>query len=376
MSEIQFSVLLDALYAAAGDHAAWQRFLAKFVASLGAQSSVLLAFNDRNVSYNINASVGVSQEANALYNEHYSLVDLWFLAGKDLFRPGLVYNGLKLCSAQQFDKSEFYNDFLKRYCDNLFYLCGAVLEMGPNQTAPPLLLSIHRNRRKGAFQQHELRVLGRMVPHLQRGMELHRRIVDLRLKSDMQSWALDQVSLGIILLRADGKVLVANKPAIELCAAKRGLTLGTGGLHALLPRHEGVLQHMISAAALKTEYDAERALKIPSVEENKALVVTVTRTKTPDLFALASDAVVAVFITDPDNHPIPPAQMLTSLFGLTPAEARLAILLAEGNTLQDSADRLRVTLATVRTQRMQIFQKTGTVRQSHLVSLLLRLNSV
>ncbi len=376
MSEKQFSALLDTLYGAAGDHPAWQRFLAKFVSLLGAQSSVLLAFNDRNASYNINVSVGVSQEANVLYNEHYSQVDPWFLAGKEVFRPGLVYNGLKLCPAQHFDKSEFYNDFLKRHCDNLFYLCGAVLEMEPNQTAPPLLLSIHRNRRKGAFQQHELRVLGRMVPHLQRGIELHRRIVDLRLKSDMQSWTLDQVSFGIVLLRAGGKILVANKSATELCTAKRGLALGASGLHALLPRHERVLQHMISAAASRTECDAERALKISSVEENKALVVTVTRTNTPDLFALAPDAVVAVFITDPDNHPIPPAQMLTSLFGLTPSEARLAILLAEGNTLQDSAERLRVTLATVRTQRMQIFQKTGTVRQSHLVSLLLRLNSV
>ena len=65
--------------------------------------------------------------------------------------------------------------------------------------------------------------------------------------------------------------------------------------------------------------------------------------------------------------------MLCELFRLTPAEARLAGLLAEGYVLKEAADHLGVTIATVRSQRKQGFQKTGASRQSELVRLVLRL---
>lgn len=62
---------------------------------------------------------------------------------------------------------------------------------------------------------------------------------------------------------------------------------------------------------------------------------------------------------------------LRAEFGLTKAEARLAIALADGCSPAQAADRFDVKLTTVRSQLQQIFAKTGTSRQAELVAMLL-----
>jgi DNA-binding CsgD family transcriptional regulator len=59
-------------------------------------------------------------------------------------------------------------------------------------------------------------------------------------------------------------------------------------------------------------------------------------------------------------------------YKLTPAEARIAIFLAEGGTVADCAAQSRVAQATVRSHLKSIFRKTGAVRQADLSALLLR----
>jgi DNA-binding CsgD family transcriptional regulator len=157
-----------------------------------------------------------------------------------------------------------------------------------------------------------------------------------------------------------------------MCRGARGLNLSSKGLHATVSRDDHVLQGLIQAAASGGGECAPPSIRIANAE-GKHLIVVVTRTRAADFLTISPDAIVAVFISDPEKHPRPQARFLCGLFGLTGAESRLAILLVQGNTLQDSADRLDVTPATVRSQLMQVFQKTGTSRQSQLVSLLLRL---
>jgi DNA-binding CsgD family transcriptional regulator len=68
-----------------------------------------------------------------------------------------------------------------------------------------------------------------------------------------------------------------------------------------------------------------------------------------------------------------PADMarLRAEFGLTKAEARLALRLADGASLAGAAEAFDVKLTTIRSQLQQVFAKTGTSRQAELVALLL-----
>jgi DNA-binding CsgD family transcriptional regulator len=67
----------------------------------------------------------------------------------------------------------------------------------------------------------------------------------------------------------------------------------------------------------------------------------------------------------------PAVNRLRAEFGLTRAEARLALYLAEGASLPSMAQAFDVKLTTIRSQLQQVFSKTGTCRQAELVALLL-----
>lgn len=66
-----------------------------------------------------------------------------------------------------------------------------------------------------------------------------------------------------------------------------------------------------------------------------------------------------------------PMSTLAALFALTPAEAHLALALAEGRHLEEVANERGVTRETVRSQLKAAFAKTGTHNQVGLVRLML-----
>ena len=74
---------------------------------------------------------------------------------------------------------------------------------------------------------------------------------------------------------------------------------------------------------------------------------------------------------DPETVPAVTHDLIRKLFGLTEAEAELAVALCGGKTLDDAATERGTSVHTTRSQLKSIFGKTGTKRQADLVSLLL-----
>ena len=83
--------------------------------------------------------------------------------------------------------------------------------------------------------------------------------------------------------------------------------------------------------------------------------------------------VVMLLFFHPASAPAVDATLLHAVFGLTPAECRVATLLAEGLPLKQIAQLQGTQTETVRKQLQSIYQKTATNRQPDLVRLLLHL---
>jgi DNA-binding CsgD family transcriptional regulator len=80
-----------------------------------------------------------------------------------------------------------------------------------------------------------------------------------------------------------------------------------------------------------------------------------------------------VLISDPDHGIGLNRERLQQIYGLTPAEARLATLLVEGKRLRTAAADLEISFETARTHLKRIFSKTNSESQADLVRLLLNL---
>jgi DNA-binding CsgD family transcriptional regulator len=69
----------------------------------------------------------------------------------------------------------------------------------------------------------------------------------------------------------------------------------------------------------------------------------------------------------------PQSEVLSQAFGLSPAEARLASLIATGASPERAAEELGIARETARNQLKAVFAKTNTHRQGELIALLSRL---
>jgi len=76
---------------------------------------------------------------------------------------------------------------------------------------------------------------------------------------------------------------------------------------------------------------------------------------------------------DTASVPKMPTRILEQAYGLTPAEARLAVLIGQGASPKDAADAFGVQVSTVRSQLVRVFDKCDVSRQSELVRLIQQL---
>lgn len=170
--------------------------------------------------------------------------------------------------------------------------------------------------------------------------------------------ALDRLRLGVILLDARGRIAHENASARGLLDAKDGLSRGPAGVLTL---------HAAAGPQPAADLFAPAtggALGCPRRPPRRPLSVMA------GTLPGAGRDLRVVFVADPEQEPGLDEATLQRLHGLTPAEARLALLLVRGLGLDEAAAELGVGLSTARTHLKRCFAKTATSRQSELVLLL------
>lgn len=90
---------------------------------------------------------------------------------------------------------------------------------------------------------------------------------------------------------------------------------------------------------------------------------------------LTQSAVAALFIAPTVAGQPFPAEALALLYDLTPAETRVALLVAAGRSQADIARELGVGPSTVKTHLLHVFDKTGCRRQADVVRLISSLSA-
>ena len=172
------------------------------------------------------------------------------------------------------------------------------------------------------------------------------------------------VDFGIFLLSRDQRVLFANARGQETVAAADGLTLGpTRQLHAATAADTRALRQ---AAAAQLEDPRDVTLLVAKPSGERPLIVLVRRLPGQ---AVDGGPVIVVFVTDPDQRASIPVEVSARMYGLTPAETRIAKAIIAGQRVNEIADSFGIARTTVIFHLRSIFRKTNTSRQAELISL-------
>jgi|GEM_PF-2444170 len=187
--------------------------------------------------------------------------------------------------------------------------------------------------------------------------------------------AMNRLPIGVIVVDAFSRPLRMNRSARAIIETDDGLALGRDGLHGTVDgqavRMRDIIWRTGRAASSKKKTDSSGAIALERPSGYRPLSVVVTPLRTESHYFDKDRPAALIFVSDPETHPDIDENRLSSLYGLTRAEARLAALLAQDLSLADAADELDVSQHTVRTHVKRIFSKTTTERQSGLIRLLL-----
>jgi DNA-binding CsgD family transcriptional regulator len=152
--------------------------------------------------------------------------------------------------------------------------------------------------------------------------------------------------------------------------AGEGLHVHSGQLEALHTATNKQLQSSITHACEGSRDGARGgdSLACRRLEGRRPYAIHVLPLATPEN---PSAARALVIIIDPEQQAEPSKMLLRRLFGLTNAEADVALRVMRGDGLKPISADVELTMATIKTHLQHIFDKTDTHRQAELVHLLL-----
>lgn len=305
------------------------------------------------------AASGVHEMARAAYVQMFAGRNLWSVRGHGL-PIGTVTHSDRIVERAEFLASPFYRDFLAMFgmevallgsldrqsCDHL----GLCLPGPPGLDVTPLQEAV-----------------GLLIPHIQRAVRISRRIGEAELAAANSTAALDMAPsavlllderLGLVYANANGRALIddfrmadasgqVRLPGPDLREDLLRLTdpAAERHCHAFRLTHGGL--DGVAAIAMRIDPDRLGAARA----SGGAARLMVVAAHNP---AVSEDGIDRV----------------REWFGLTHAEARLALLLAEGGRLEDYCSLRGVSLNAARFLLKGVFAKTGCNRQAQIVQLI------
>ncbi len=350
----------------------WTRALPAIAATVHSEHGILLV---QNASRTIEFALGFEMTA-----EQVAGFAATTGAGSALWETvralpvGSVVPTSALIPEREYARTIFYNEGVRPI--------GAFhgLVVSPLRT-PQLFVHLSTGRRLGHqdFCTDDIAAMQKLVPHLVTALHVTRRLAAADLRAAGASVALDRLDTGVILVDAAARILFANQTAEAVLSRNDGLGIDQEGVCACGHGATRVLRRLIASCRDITMGDGGPggSMEILGAERSRPLRVVVApfpaeAAQVDTVWLGAARPVAILMITDTEQGKRARKDDLRRRFGLTPAEADVALKILKGDGRQAAAARLGIAATTVRAHLSHIFEKTGVRRQAELVRLLMQ----
>jgi DNA-binding CsgD family transcriptional regulator/PAS domain-containing protein len=293
-----------------------------------------------------------------LYIETFAALDPWTDAALAQANTsqfvGLEHHVSKAC----FEDSSYYRLFLKPLRDDTAHCVSLALKTPCGEG----LISLTRGRRAKPFSPADLAALDLMAPHLMRLLRLRGELAAHRHGARIARDTLDSLGIATIVVRGDGRIVHANAAGEAVLRRQDGLWLQDGAIGCRHPDAGPRLAAAI-AAATAANHPEGSAVAIDRGAGHAPYLVDLT-----PLGGRFRRSMALLTFRDPAVADTSMALRLRSLFGLTRAEAAIAMDLSRGVSPAGIAPRRGVKRKTVRTQVASVAAKMGCGHQADIAA--------
>jgi len=362
ISDTELAGLIAAIYEAGVDFGRWPNVLEHMAAAFDAPSAAMVRQGLTPSEAWAMASRLDPSFARDYIDHYHSVNPIWRRSASA--PAGTIQTDSMIMPRPELARTEFFNDFLvPQECGGL--LSAVALVEDGRQT----VIAVHARRE---VQDEEIALYRLLTPHLRRAVDINVRLSAASINHSAAIGVVDRLDEGVLFVDESARVVFANPAAEALMDdAEAGLRRSGGVLQAAALSETAAL-HAAIARCAGPDHRRGAALSLSRGPDRSPLAVRVA----PVVNNLPSwmtgrRPVAIITVSDPSRQAKPAARQLQDQFGLTRAQAALAIEILAGDGIQAAADRLGVTRATARTHLARIFEKTGANRQAELVHLLL-----
>lgn len=363
ISSESFAQAIDQIYAAALDPSLWPTAMAAIDCAVGGRGGLLGI--DAAGRPGFLSVTGYDQQAITSFASHYASKSyVWGLLPTTA--EGVMIHDRRVMSPDQRRRDVFANEWATQ-CDTTDCVVLPLLKRA-DRTAFAVFA---RSPACGEFEGPELDFIRRLAPHLRRAAQLRVELDRSGVDAAQALEAIDKLDDGVIFATADGVATRLNSAAERLLATTgSGLFLRQGRLCCASSALTSNLRRLVAQAAGLAGERQAGVLTIQREQQSRPLTAFCIPLGEARPWSFDLQPSVMLLLGDMTNPRSAPAELLRDLFGLTQAEARVAVRLAAGVNLTETADELGVAKSTVISQLNAIFQKTQTNRQGELIRLL------
>ncbi len=362
--------LLDLIYSTVADPLRWKDVLVGVSDHIGALGGMLAYVPPPSARRPPTQILGrLPEEPSLIFRERHAW-NPWTVA-ISRYQTGKAVSANSLLEPGSIRKTEFYADVLAPWGHaDIIDINHKALSVDGAAGGFGFCLS---DRSAGRTEEH-VRRLDPLTPHLCRALEASLLVGSHADGKRQISVILDLMPNAALMLDGRGCITQANRAAETLLRQSDGIAFNsTGGLEivstlsgerqALSRALKSVLD--VAAGADATISEPVRISRASGAAPLLLIAVPLPRPSFP-FWELVAPSRALVVIVDPAAKSRATSSAVQAAYGLTAAEARVALLLASGVTGAQMPGLLGVTAATVKTQLRCCFEKTGTHSQAEL----------
>ena len=223
---------------------------------------------------------------------------------------------------------------------------------------------------RGGWRSDRVKLMECVLPHVRQSVRVRQALAAAEALNAGLEGLLENSGISVLHLDRGGRVVAANDPARDILRRGDGLSDRGGALHASLPADDGRLQRLLKRALPVFGNGAPPTggsirIQRPRLRSRLELQVHPVPAAHADFGGRRVAALVLV--ADPENRPRIDPVRVAALLGLTPSEARIAALLAEGRPVREIATSTGLKESYVRWLLKQIYKKQDISGQIALV---------
>jgi DNA-binding CsgD family transcriptional regulator len=369
----QLISVIEDIYDTTFDQALWNNTLKRVVEYVGVkyagtQSCALLS-KGATGEIRVGHQIGITPHFVQTYRDHYGQFDP--TQAIRLFDVGEIHSMKDWVPIEQYRKSQFYQEWVRpqRFED----AASVLLEKSADGFSYFGMI-----KGGGLVDENLRRRLAPIVPHLRRAVLIGRILHQRATIASPIEHALDALKAAMFLLDGTGNITHTNESGRDILERKDFLRAERGRLVAADPQLNRILREAAAASVFGDGATRSESIALPFVAHDGERFVghllpltSGQRAKTGTSF----DATAILFVRKAALDVPPAADLIRSVFKLTPAEARVLLTIVEVGSVSESARDLDVAESTVKTHLARIFTKTDTKRQADLVKLVAAFSS-